>query len=539
MTSERPNDSLDAPRLLAELRVHQAELEEQNVALREARDVAEAVLSDYTELYDFAPVGYATVGADGRIETANLALSMLLGVERSRLVGQPITRWVAPTEREALVQCLAHARISDGSATIDLTLHRESNAPCYVTVSASHTPGRNDCRVAITDQTRRHEAERLVQQSQKMEAIGRLAGGVAHDINNLLTVIGVHTDLILAAIPKHEPASEDALAVQAAVTRATALTAKLMAFARPQILDRRRFAVDDAVEAFHALFRRILPARIAFQVATGAPGAAIVGDPVQLEQVLMNLALNSADAMPNGGQLRIETFCGTLEAEDLVGQPSVRPGPFVCMRVVDTGSGMDAATQAHVFEPFFTTKPIGKGTGLGLATVYAIVHQAGGIVRLTSAPGAGTTFDVWWPQSQSHIPRPEPAWPDASVGGAETVLVVDDEPLIRRLATRLLAQVGYHTLSAANGIEALAIVARQGEQLSLILSDVVMPEMSGPEFVRLLHGTHPGLPVIFMTGYASGLELAGRDVPPHAAVLHKPFDAATLARTVRNVLDAQ
>ena len=535
MTSGRRRPEPDAQRLLAELRVHQAELEQQNVELREARDAAETALANYTDLYEFAPVGYATVDSSASLVAANLALATLLGADRARLLGCSLLLWIAEPDRPAFAGFLKRVRGGETLLGIDVGLKASSGARLSVSVVASLIAGTDSCRVAMTDQTRRGEAERAVQQAQKMDAIGRLAGGIAHDLNNLLTIIGGRLELAISTLPPD--AQADLQEMHGAVERATALTTRLLAFARPQALAERRTDMNALLSGFLPIIRRLIPARVQIVTKQSSDAGDALCDPVQLEQVLMNLATNAGDAMPQGGKLTFETSAEPLDAEALAGHAGVGAGRFVRLRVTDTGTGMDAEALAHLFEPFFTTKPIGRGTGLGLATVYAIVRQAGGIVTVASESGRGTTIDVSLPQLAPAGAAEARVTPAPPVGGHETVLIVDDEPGIVSLARRVLRRFGYKCFAAADGAAALQLATEQRERIDLVLSDVVMPSLSGPDFVRRLRAAGSDVPVIFMTGYATLEEIHVADLPAHEGVLHKPFTTRELAAAVRQVLD--
>ena len=531
--------SVDASRLLAELRVNQAELQEQNIALRLARDAAEAALADYTDLYDSAPVGVASVGVDGEITAANQTLATLLGVDRGQLTGHRLSLWVVPEDRATVAELLARARDSDLVECIEIELARAEASRVTVSLSASRVAGGTALRLAFTDVMRQRVAERALQQTQMMAAIGLLAGRIADEMNNLLTVISVHNGMMLTALADGGAGREDAVSVGKAVDRARLLTTSLMAFARPQALARQSIDVDEAVAAFAQLVSPLLSANLHVVTLTGAPGAVVSVDPVQFDQILMSFALNAADAMPNGGRLEFATAVVELDAERLTTHPGIDPGSFVRIRVRDTGHGMDAEVARRVFEPFFTTKAPGKGTGLGLAMVYAITHQSGGFVTATSVLDGGATFDVHLRRARSH-PEQIHQTPIVEVGptrGMETILVVDDEPLLLRIITRQLEQLGYICKTAVDGADALRTALVLGDTVDLVLTDFLMPNMSGPEFVRSLHEAHPAIPVVFMTGFETTVELDEAAVPPHAGVLHKPFTGAALGAIVRRTLD--
>jgi two-component system cell cycle sensor histidine kinase/response regulator CckA len=370
-----------------------------------------------------------------------------------------------------------------------------------------------------------HEREEQLRQAQKLEALGTLAGGVAHDFNNLLTVISGFTELALVTMPRDDRSRGDLLQVKDAAHRAGELTGQLLAFGRRQVLQPRVVDLNESVERIHAMLGRLVGRHLTIAIETTKDLARVHADPGQLEQVLMNLAINARDAMPDGGTLTI----GTANVAD-----------GVALIVRDTGHGMDAATRARIFEPFFTTKEQGKGTGLGLATVYGIVQQSGGRITVESAPGAGTTFTIILPAvaAADVVEAPDDAT-DAAPRGAEVVLLVEDEPQVRALAARILADHGYRVLEACEGREALRIAERHPGIIDLLLTDVVMPRMTGHELARRLRLARPETRVLFMSGHSEEAITLRGDVAAGAAFMRKPFAPETLARTVRGILDAE
>jgi PAS domain S-box-containing protein len=369
--------------------------------------------------------------------------------------------------------------------------------------------------------------------SQKMEAIGRLAGGVAHDFNNLLTVISGRVELILARLDAGHPLREDVALVQRAAERAAALTAQLLTFSRKQVLRPQPVGLDATLAGTEPLLRRVIGEDVEL-VTRGRATGLVLADRVQLEQVLLNLVVNARDAMPDGGRLTIETGDQELDeaAARRLGMP---PGRYAVLRVQDTGVGMDARTQARIFEPFFTTKGEGRGTGLGLATVYGIVTQSGGHVTVSSAPGRGATFTVYLPWAPAAGAEPAPEAAPRPGRGVGVILLVEDEEEVRDLARDILAGRGYTVLEAATPEAALA-QARAGEPIDLLLTDVVMPRINGRELAERLRALRPGLPVLYMSGYTDDALLHRGVAAPGAHFLQKPFSPAALLRRVHEVL---
>jgi two-component system cell cycle sensor histidine kinase/response regulator CckA len=388
------------------------------------------------------------------------------------------------------------------------------------------------------DVSDRKELEQQLQQSQKLEGIGRLAGGIAHDFNNLLTAIIGYTEMVLDQIGPDKPISGDMREIRNASDRAVALTRQLLAFSRKQTLHVAPVDLNDIVVSMHKMLQRLIGDDIEIRLGLSPRLSPVRADRVQLEQVLMNLVMNARDAMPGGGVITIDTVAvDGAEAVAVVHEP-VSPGTYARLRVNDTGVGMDAATQEHIFEPFFTTKGVGKGTGLGLATVYGVIQQLGGHIAVSSEKGKGTTFTLYFPEAPAASVIPSQPRPKSAPLAAhrEIVLVVDDQQGVRQLVSRILTRHGYTVLEAGDVTEALALAEQHPGPIDLIVSDVVMPTMSGPELVARLRTIRP-VKVLYMSGY-TGEDLSNRaDFDETTIVLEKPFTASVLLQTVRGVLD--
>jgi two-component system cell cycle sensor histidine kinase/response regulator CckA len=394
------------------------------------------------------------------------------------------------------------------------------------------------------------QVEHQLRHSQKMEAVGRLAGGIAHDFNNLLTVIRINTDLLLDALAENDPRREGVSEVRRAAERAASLTTQMLAFSRKQVMQPRELDLNVVVHETQKMLRRVIGEHISLVTEPGADPGLVRADPGQLEQVLLNLALNSRDAMPDGGTLRIRTMAVTVGdrpgSENREWSVDMRPGPYVVLEVTDTGFGMDAETQAQVFEPFFTTKPIGQGTGLGLSMVYGIVKQSGGFIQVTSEPGVGTTFLIAFPRLggvaavSAPVPAVQPAVAPAAATTAasrnEAVLLVEDEDTVRLLARRILERQGYSVLTARNGLDALDVLERHGAPIDLLVTDVVMPGMNGRELAERLVARQPELRVLYLSGYMDDEVVRRGLTDTRRAFLQKPFTADLLARAVHEVL---
>jgi signal transduction histidine kinase len=371
--------------------------------------------------------------------------------------------------------------------------------------------------------------------AQKMEAVGQLAGGVAHDFNNLLTIIIGRADFVLDQVGIPPAVQRDVEIIQSAAVRAAALTRQLLAFGRKQVLRPTVLDLRDVVERMLPLLARLLPESIEVLSRHERHSAPVRGDRGQLEQVLINLAVNARDAMPSGGRLVISTAHVTLASQQPTAGGHLPPGTYAVLGVEDTGTGMAPDVQARIFEPFYTTKQIGKGTGLGLSTVYGIVSQHGGGITVDSTPGRGATFRVYLPLEESAVPAGVAAPAAPVTGGTETVLVVEDQADLRRFVREILERYGYRVLDASTPTDALALVEREGGVVDLLVTDVVMPEMSGPDTARLLRERRGRLPILYMTGYPrEALETTA----PAGEFLQKPFTGVDLLERVRAVLDA-
>ncbi len=382
--------------------------------------------------------------------------------------------------------------------------------------------------------------EEQLQQSQKMEAIGQLAGGVAHDFNNLLMLITGNNSLAISQLESGHPALSNLKEIQQASDGAVSLTRQLLAFSRRQVLQPQVLALNEVIARLEKMLRRLINEDIELQVVYDADLGRVKADPGQIEQVLINLAVNARDAMPQGGKLIIETQNvhideGYTARHDMV-QPSTY-GAYVMMAVSDTGVGMDEATQQRIFEPFFTTKERDKGTGLGLSTVYGIVKQSGGYIWVYSEEGKGTTFKIYLPHVDSNIEVVELPKTQMRVGGSETILLVEDDTAVRQLCMQLLRQCGYTIIEGENPLHAMQLCEQHEGDIDLILTDVVMPKMSGPEMVELLQPKLPNTKVLFMSGYTDNAVLAHKVLKPGLSFLQKPFSLDVLAKRVREELD--
>jgi two-component system cell cycle sensor histidine kinase/response regulator CckA len=420
--------------------------------------------------------------------------------------------------------------------------HRNKDGKIFEVELISHQfdyAGRRVRLVVAQDISERHVLEQQLRQAQKMEAVGRLAGGVAHDFNNLLMVIKGHTELLMSTLSPADSVARKITQIDRAADRAAALTKQLLAFSRMQVLQPRVMNLNGVVEDMGKLLPRLIGEDVELGIRT-APGlGAIRADASQMEQIIMNLAVNARDAMPTGGRLIIETSNAELDRTYNSTHPIVKPGRYVLLAVSDTGTGMDAETQAHIFEPFFTTKEAGKGTGLGLATVYGVVKQSGGFIWVYSEVGKGTSFKIYLPRVDQPEDKANTAPPFVEAPrGTETILLAEDEQDVREVAREFLESGGYTVIEARNGADALRLATEHKATIDLLVSDMVMPGMTGKELARRLKQQHSGVGVVYMSGYSEQTAAETAETGGKMLLLTKPFSRGSILRTVREALNA-
>lgn len=480
---------------------------------------------------------------DGTIIWVNRAFEQLSGYTREEVLGQS-TRLLKSGQQSPSFYENMWKTILSGQRWQGELVNRRKDGTSYVE-EMTITPVKNGTGdithfIAIKlDITERKRLEEQLIGSQKMEAVGRLAGGVAHDFNNLLGVIMGYTELVLDGFPSDDPRCHQLQEIKKAGLRASSLTRQLLAFSRKQVFQPRVLDINALVTDFNRMLRRLVGEDIEL-LNIFKPGLGqIKADPGQIEQVIMNLVVNSRDAMPTGGKLIIETANADLDETYCRSHPSVQPGHYVMVSVSDTGMGMDAKTQAHIFEPFFTTKELGKGTGLGLATVYGIVKQSEGYIWVYSEIGKGTTFKVYFPRIDEptqtvEIDRGRVEF----LRGSETILLAEDAEPLRELTCAFLEKNGYTVLAAENSKEAIELAERQDRPIHLLLTDVVMPGMSGRELADCLTAKYPDMRVLYMSGYTSDTIIHHGVLDPGIFFIEKPFSQEALTRKLREVLDS-
>jgi PAS domain S-box-containing protein len=515
---------------------------ELRTAVRRAHQKAEEAereRRDRIAVLDRMSEGFLVLDRGLRVTHLNRSAEALVGRSRDDVVGREIWEVIGRTEGSDVALELRRAMEEE------CAVHFQTRSSRNRWIEAHAYPEADGLSVFIRDiteqkaiETALRAREEELRQAQKMEALGRLAGGVAHDFNNLLTVIRGHVDLLVQGLDPESPLQDDVDEIRTAADRATALTRQLLSFSRRQTVQATTVDLNRIVAGMEKMLHRLIGEDIALVTSLDASLGKVNADPGHLEQVLMNLVVNARDAMPQGGTIRIETRNAELGEEHVRRYPYVQPGPYVLLAVTDTGAGMDEETRSKIFEPFFTTKEPGKGTGLGLSTVYAIVKQSGGYIWVSSELGAGTTFRIYLPRFEGEIePAPAPAPKPSSSPGNETILLVEDEVSIRRLARRVLEKLGYTVLEATNGADALEVAGRYPGRIHLLVTDVVMPEMSGPRLAEVIAMARPGIQVLYTSGYTEH-EIVHRGAAREGiSFLEKPFTPEMLGRKVREVLD--
>jgi two-component system, cell cycle sensor histidine kinase and response regulator CckA len=493
-------------------------------------------------LTDPASEAIMTIDANSNVLAANPATVELFGYPVDQIVGHSITKLMAPAMRDRHLGAIGRYMAS-GRRTIpwhgaELRAMDAGGREFPVEVSIGEYGSGEERRFTgiVRDISRRKEIEAQLLQAQKMDAIGRLAGGVAHDFNNLLTAIGGYAELVGSSFDPADPRQSHVSGIRQATEHAASLTRQLLTFSRGQELRPTVVELSQVVVTIEPMLRRLLGEQIELVVKATPDAWSTIADRSQIEAILINLAVNAKDAMVDGGTLTIETANVELDERYRLHHAEVTPGEYVAITVTDTGAGMDAVTMAHIFEPFFTTKDPGSGTGLGLATVYGTVRQSGGHVWVYSEPGEGTTFKIYLPRTTEPTgPDVERSTPAPAVKPKhETILVAEDEAVVREMVVASLERLGYRVMAASTGEEAVRLIDRLGDEIDLLLSDVVMPGMSGPDLLDRARRTQPELRAIFMSGYTA--LTIGRPIQPGVTLLEKPFSGTRLGEVVRETL---
>jgi PAS domain S-box-containing protein len=521
------------------------ELLDRQKLLSETGKAYEQLRRKYENILEAAGEGICGLDLQGRITFVNPAALRLLGHEADDLLGQDLAA-LAERPVEGSNGQVREALAANTTFRGHDQVFWRKNGSCFP-IEYTSTPLRDEHSQQIgsvfvfRDVSKRRELEDQVRQSQKLEAVGRLAGGVAHDFNNLLTVVSGYSEL-LASNPSVDHRALEAISeIQRASERAIAVTRQLLAFSRKQMLQPRRLDLNTVISEISKLIHRLIGEDIVLTTRLAPKLAPVTADPGQLEQVILNLAVNARDAMPSGGNLQITTSNVQVDAGVPAKEIGVQPGRYALLTVSDTGIGMDAETRVKIFEPFFTTKEPGRGTGLGLATVYGIIVQSGGQIDVESELNRGTTFRILLPQCEGVVEAQPVAVPGGSLRGSlrgtETILLVEDEDAVRGLTARVLQSYGYTVLEASDGDEALSLAKTKNRVIHLMVTDVVMPGIGGLELANRLERLRPKMRVLFMSGHTDEFIDRRGVLHPNAAFLPKPFTPETLARKVREILD--
>jgi PAS domain S-box-containing protein len=510
---------------------------------RQARRATERALQvsrmRFQRLFDSGVIGIVVGDGSGRVVEVNGAFLTMVGYTHDELLSGDLDLgdMTPPEWAHANASAAEQLRERGFSRPWEKEYVRKDGTRVPALVAVASLDGSEYMSISL-NLSERKRLEDQVRRAQKMEAIGTLAGGVAHDFNNLLSVVLTYTGLLLDGLTDGDPVKADLEEVKKAGERAADLTRQLLAFSRQQMLQPRVLDLNQVVTGMDRMLRRLLGADIELSLLTAQTVGKVHADAGQIEQVILNLVVNARDAMPKGGQLTVETQNVELDAEYASQHIDVAPGSYVLIAVTDTGVGMDASTLAHIFEPFFTTKDKGKGTGLGLSTVFGIVRQSGGHIWVYSEPGKGTTFKVYVPRTDRRPESPTTSSPPpVTLRGPETVLIVEDEDQVRAIMRAVLRRYGYNVLEAQNGGEAFLICEKYTARIHLLLTDVVMPRMSGRELAERLAPMRPDMKVLYVSGYTENSIVHHGVLDAGVAFLAKPITPDALARKVRELLD--
>ncbi|MBC7235553.1 MAG: response regulator [Chloroflexi bacterium] len=522
-----------------EWKADRLEREQAEQALRESERRFRAIFDNVNDAVFIHEVD--ANGMPGRFLEVNRVACQRLGYTREEMLTMSPQDIDVPSQREqppAIMEKLL--RTGEARFETEHVTRQGERIPVEISTRLFDLSGQRVVLSVARDVSERKRLEQQFYQAQKMESIGRLAGGIAHDFNNLLTVINGYASMLLRGFSPNDPVYDGLRQILDAGQRAARLTGQLLAFSRKQVLNPEVLDLNQVLAEIEKMLKRMIGEDVELVLLLGEGVPNVRADRGQLEQVIVNLAVNARDAMPEGGRLTIETRRVHLDEDYARQYADVRPGDYVLIAVSDTGIGMDQEVLNRLFEPFFTTKEPGKGTGLGLATVYGIVKQSGGHITVYSEVGLGSTFRIYLPAvHETTAAPPRDTERVETLGGRETILVVEDEEMVRGLACRALRDRGYHVLEASNGGEALLICKRQRQPIDLILTDMIMPQMSGKELVERLRREHPGMKALYMSGYSDNALVRRIQTAAEggARFIQKPFSLATLLREVRKALD--
>jgi PAS domain S-box-containing protein len=541
---------------LHELQVHQIELEMQNDELRTAQEDIEISRARYFDLYDMAPVGYCTVSHKGLILEANLTAAALLGTPRAALIKRSFTQFVIKEDQDIYYLHRKDLLMTEEPQQCELRLIRPDNEVCWVQLASSvakQLPQLNDkhtsapdlfFRVVIDNITQRKRAEAeaeamhiQLQQARKMESVGRLAGGVAHDFNNMLSIILGYTDMALDQVSSEDSIHDDLVEIRKAAQRSTDLTHQLLAFASKEIIVPKVLDLNNIVAGRVQMLARLIGEDIELSWKPGKDLWPVRVDPSQIDQILTNLFSNSRDAISNAGKITIETENTFFDEEYCSHHAGFTIGSFVMLTVRDNGCGMDPETLSFLFEPFFTTKNRAISVGLGLSIVYGMVKQNKGFINVASNLGRGTAVSIYFPRHLA-VPAtlPEHSSIQAPVSGSETILLVEDETAVLVLTMRMLSAIGYRVLAANSPAEAISLAREHADQIDLLITDVIMPEMNGSDLARHLAAVSPTIQCLFMSGYTADVIAPQGILDEGVHFIQKPFSQTDLSLKLQQIL---
>jgi PAS domain S-box-containing protein len=526
----------------AELQAANQKLQEEIAERRQMEEALRVSQERFAKAFQASPIPMAIQTLrEERFVDVNEAFLRRMGYQAGEVIGRTpleLELWAEPSARQQFLSTL-HRDHSVRNWECQFRTSAQQLRHVLLSAELFELDAEPNVLVIAEDISERLNLERQLRQAQKMEAVGQLAAGIAHDFNNLLTIIQGHVSLRLTARDLDEKLADSLQQVAVATERAANLTRQLLAFSSKQIMQPKVLNLNQVIRAMHDMLVRIIGEQITLQCECAEDLPAILADEANMEQIVMNLAVNARDAMTNGGQLTLRTREMRIEEEDAAQNPEARPGNFICFTLIDTGCGMDPHVLSHIFEPFYTTKEVGKGTGLGLATVYGIVKQHGGWIEVSSRVSSGSTFRVFLPVTEKSVePNPGPKPPRFNLRGHERVLIVEDESLLRELVHEILERNGYGVFEAANGVEALEIWAREKGDFDLLVTDLVMPNgISGRDLAQRLRLKEPKLKVLFTSGYSS--EMVSQEVAlgTDTSFLQKPYKPDFLLEVVRQIIE--
>ena len=528
---------------LASIVMHELNMQQELATVRASAGTVAEGEAKFHALMESASQAIIAINHKGLIEVVNNKTEELFGYVRDELIGSSIEMLLPEALRGRHANhrrdYFSRPRARPMGIGLDLSGRRKNGQEFPIEISLNYVEvGGHPLAISfVTDIGERIRLEQQLRQSQKMEAVGQLAGGVAHDFNNLLTVIQGYSAMALDGLKPNDKFREPLEEIERAAANAAALTRQLLAFSRRQVVRPKILNVNTVIKQTEKMLRRVIGEDIDLTMALGEPLDDIRADPGSIEQIVMNLAINARDAMPEGGKLVIETANLFLDREYVGAHLAVKTGPHAMLAVTDTGTGMSAEVRTHIFEPFYTTKPQGEGTGLGLATVFGIVQQLEGTIWVYSEPGKGSIFKIFFPVVQAGVPLEQEIREESLASrGQETILLVEDEDGVRKFVRTMLEKQGYTVLEAASPDEALALVSHQPNRIDMMLTDVIMPRMNGPELAERASLLRPGLRVLFMSGYTDRTVRLQERFDDESTFIQKPFTPNSLARKVRELL---